>query len=844
MPGEGTLCSHSIFRPDHVHARIYIFAKHSVIGDQTSDSTFSPHHRATIGRNFFSLSKRHADGLEVTDRRFRGSDRQTVSLRQETTDFGFFGGYVMEIAKSPQNLNLQQEYSILLLTSNNHHSQCNSSFTMNSNEETLPWISILPSSVAISNSVTECCNGFIAWWNGIITVHENNNANQEEAQLVEPLVEQQSCHVMDERFVPTQDLILEEEQNEETNLEEVADIENAVMDENNDVIQSNVMAEENESDPTEATRADEPFETIASEPVSDIEKALFKNSENEASPSQFFDVEEQDEMLQPAILEEKQSSPLEDKHEKELQPLLGLEFSLSQHLNTDNAVEMDIENSPSPSEEDPHHNESPQPTISQMQQILFQDEYEEELQSFPCHEKTSSQALDIEHALATIDDECDDRSTSAIVVAEQEEQVARPSSIFRSSTPETSGDQVTQTGDSGESLQEAQDTFQDEHAIIMATRSNVKKRVSDLIGIFESLSMDEEENVTPTSLGSASSFSGPKSAHDNKCPCCHHKIYPTDATIAYHDMLFHGGCFKCHLCDRKFSRGLSEVAGLVTTKEEDCETSFLTCTKCRDDAAVKHLPLRKSTPACQPITVTSPEKGNIQQVKDEIGDDLESVMDGMIPRCAVCGMHFLGSRESSEMMTVGMIKYHPKCRFYGRPMVERCERKVLPIVAANYAPESLVVRISNTVSDNVDSTQEVMTTLYFILPDKAADLQRIRGSDRPNENVNFEYIMDSSAYANPNYQGTKKKTGKTTFPCHGVGDANSSLSVGFLGDPFGLPIRLANTRIVEDRGGALLFCAELECFKFQLRHRFDLVMHKKGEMVDLKTATLSMNIST
>ncbi|KAL3932111.1 MAG: hypothetical protein SGBAC_011005 [Bacillariaceae sp.] len=707
---------------------------------------------------------------------------------------------------------------------------------MSSNESS-SWMSmvLMPGGA----SVSDCCNGFISWWTGGGTIGESANDNIEEESattLVEPLllVEEQVAQVMDEEDrlqIVESDLFLDEIGDNETQSCGLLEVGIASPEESLDIENSLPVTNDNEGVHSQ-------LDNFANKDEHDHdERKLSRPLMEKGGSSERLDVEK-NEIVTPhddgsMRLESSNGFHIEPEQNGDPSTATIENIALSPPQNDDSIPR---QRKPETFDGEPMQDE-PQSTTAAIVQSSCNDGYlEAEAKVSALVEKSSYEPLETDNYLST-------EIHPTPFADENDQNGAVTSSIFRRSDSQPFHESDTPIHNEDERIQAVHGTFDDEYETQnkpLSTASLVKKRVSGLIAIFESLSTDEgEENVTPTSLCSSSSFSAPQSAQDT-CPCCNNKIYPTDATIAYHEKVFHGGCFKCHLCDRKFSRGMSEVAGMINHDGDDANFCMLSCTKCRDDAAVKHLPLRKSTPACQPISIASPEKGNIQQVKDEIGDDLESVMDGMIPRCTICGIHFLGGGESSDMMILGMNKYHRKCRMYGRPMVERCERKVLPIVAANYAPESLVVRISNTSSSS--STKEIMTTLYFMLPDKAADLQRIRSAERPNENVNFEYVMDSSAYANPNYEGTKKNT-KTSFPCHGVGVAGSSISVGFLGDPLGLPIQLANARI-EDRDGGKVFCAEMECFKFQLRHRFDLVMHTKEESsVDLKTATLSMNIA-
>jgi hypothetical protein len=386
----------------------------------------------------------------------------------------------------------------------------------------------------------------------------------------------------------------------------------------------------------------------------------------------------------------------------------------------------------------------------------------------------------------------------------------------------------------------------EEEAALVCENNSTKrmKQVSSLIAKFEALSSQEDETESETVLSQVSLVSLPKSNFEI-CAVCQRKLYPTDVSVTYSQKTFHSTCFKCQLCCSKFSSTSSQVAEMVTVSNKCC---MLICSRCQEYTASKYLPRKKSTPACQSIIVSTPEKGNIQQVKQDIGDDLEAAMESMIPLCNVCGMNFLGD-ASTEVTIVGMHKYHKECWVYGKPMVQQSERRLTPSLAARYTPEHLIVRMA---SSSASGDQTIMKTLFFILPDKTQDLKRIRSNSQEIP-VQFEYKLDPNAYGNPNYHASKHTNRTATLPC---GDQEYGyIAVELVGDPLGKNVEQSKTTILtdfEDYGPPGVFCAILQFRKFQLVHRFELRVPLLGsnatctanQLLDLAAAKLCMNIAS
>lgn len=268
--------------------------------------------------------------------------------------------------------------------------------------------------------------------------------------------------------------------------------------------------------------------------------------------------------------------------------------------------------------------------------------------------------------------------------------------------------------------------------------------------------------------------------------------------------------------------------------------SMIVCCRCHEYTANKYLPRKKATPGGQTTTISTHEKGNIEQVKQDIGDDLEAVLDGMVPLCHICGMHFLGD-ISSEIIVIGMQKFHKECWMTGKPMVEQSERRLTPGLAAKYTPEHLIIRMTTSST----GAKTIFSTLFFILPDKNGELQKIRAGGNNNKSVSFEYLLDPKAYGNPNYDGTNSNR-KLTLPCD-----ESGTKAELIGDPMGKKVKLLKANIVtHNEDDHQVFCAVLQCRKFQLVHKFELKVmivtenqsRQQKMLADLPTATLSLQI--
>lgn len=120
-------------------------------------------------------------------------------------------------------------------------------------------------------------------------------------------------------------------------------------------------------------------------------------------------------------------------------------------------------------------------------------------------------------------------------------------------------------------------------------------------------------------------------ADERCCIVCNKKIFPTDDTTTCRNNTYHVGCFRCTLCSSKLKNHPDEEHKLVGG-EGTKQHMLLQCRQCTIDIRHKNRPRRKSRVAGEKITVDDSEQGDIDQVIDAIGDDLEEAMWGMIPR--------------------------------------------------------------------------------------------------------------------------------------------------------------------------------------------------------------------
>ncbi|CAB9515398.1 expressed unknown protein [Seminavis robusta] len=271
-------------------------------------------------------------------------------------------------------------------------------------------------------------------------------------------------------------------------------------------------------------------------------------------------------------------------------------------------------------------------------------------------------------------------------------------------------------------------------------------------GLFGSGSQSADTNSASQNGSSRTSFRAAPS-NEPTCRVCHKKIFPTDESTSCRNNTYHTGCFRCSQCNAKLKNHPDEEhRELPETKE-----MFLQCRQCKIDTEQKCKPRQLSRKAGSKIVVEDSEQGDIEQVVDAIGDDLEDALYGMIPRCATCGGDFLTYK--GEISIVGSLKYHNECFLTGKPVVGTVSLTLEPLQAAKYLPESIILKLSS------NESCRVISSLFFVWKDREKKLRSMRtDTTQRSDHLTVTFDLDENARANPNYKGVKNSPSKTSAP--------------------------------------------------------------------------------
>ena len=359
-------------------------------------------------------------------------------------------------------------------------------------------------------------------------------------------------------------------------------------------------------------------------------------------------------------------------------------------------------------------------------------------------------------------------------------------------------------------------------------------------------------NITATNSGdsnnhnSAKSFRVKPAKKEPNCRVCSQKIFPTDESTTCRNNTYHAGCFKCTLCGAKLKNHPDERHEVMEagTTDNHHEYMLLQCRRCKVDNEHKYKPRQKSRVAGEKTVLDDSEKGDIDQVVDAIGDDLEEAIYSMIPRCATCGADFL--KYKGEISMVGSLKYHKECFLTGRPSATTASMLTLdPAQAAKYLPDTVIVRMTTA------STNKILTTLYFIWKDKDQALKAMRGTEHGEEGIVVTLNLDDEARANPNHKSNRNnpKRNQMQLPQHpgGDGDENLDLSVDLVGaDQIApQPPRLLNpVSIASGYQNSPSLQANIGYSKYNLQHTLllNIPCNATCEVLDLLGATLTVKI--
>jgi hypothetical protein len=269
----------------------------------------------------------------------------------------------------------------------------------------------------------------------------------------------------------------------------------------------------------------------------------------------------------------------------------------------------------------------------------------------------------------------------------------------------------------------------------------------------------------------------------------------------------------------------TEVQFRVPPRGEE-KTLFFLCSRCQEESINMCKTKVLGTKAGEKILIEDDEQGDVDGVKDAIGDELEDiVLNHMLPKCGTCGVDFLAYQGNIAM--VGSVKHHQECWETGKPgAIKPTDRKLDPSQAVKYLPERIIVRLT--------SDKKPIATVFFVWNTKSVDLKRIANN---NNEVVIRYGMDDQAFGNPNYVDENKRKTRARLPA-GVGKEN--ISCELVGDPLGVPMKQMYDPM---KSGKDKVSFQLGCSKFHSQHDITLQVPKQtNDTLDLSRARLSVNI--
>jgi hypothetical protein len=121
----------------------------------------------------------------------------------------------------------------------------------------------------------------------------------------------------------------------------------------------------------------------------------------------------------------------------------------------------------------------------------------------------------------------------------------------------------------------------------------------------------------------------------------------------------------------------TEVQFRVPPRGEE-KTLFFLCSRCQEESINMCKTKVLGTKAGEKIIIEDDEQGDVDGVKDAIGDELEDiVLNHMLPKCGTCGVDFLAYEGNIAM--VGSVKHHQECWETGKPgAIKPTDQKLYP----------------------------------------------------------------------------------------------------------------------------------------------------------------------
>jgi hypothetical protein len=407
---------------------------------------------------------------------------------------------------------------------------------------------------------------------------------------------------------------------------------------------------------------------------------------------------------------------------------------------------------------------------------------------------------------------------------------------------------------------------EEEKTGLLVRRSN--NGVSSTIANFETTTTNNtkpnnDPSPSPTTRSAWKSFVfGKRPSSNNKqaaviatppdCAVCHKRIFPTQPKTMARQNAFHTSCFKCSDCGTKLFHFPEESHVKIGP------TLFLHCRRCQLDSEQKYKPRLVSKLAGTKTLVGDSEQGDITQVKEAIGDDLEDVMMGMTPRCATCGGDFSTyqgqGQQHDDISIVGALKYHKECLLMGKPsasvsvLQQQSSIMLVPVQAAKHLPETIILRISSLTAaaadddDGNNKKKKVIASLYFSWNDKEQELKSLRREKPQDTSIRVQFHLDQNA-------GSSKKRNLPT-----PGGDDDELCVDVIGDemaaaPTTKMVLVENPSMIASSSSLLR--AKVVFTKFHLHHSLLLEIpcccssgppNSQELLLELTSATLAVEI--
>jgi hypothetical protein len=336
------------------------------------------------------------------------------------------------------------------------------------------------------------------------------------------------------------------------------------------------------------------------------------------------------------------------------------------------------------------------------------------------------------------------------------------------------------------------------------------------------------------------------------CAVCLKTIYPMDAVIYSYGRMIHSSCFTCRLCQAKLKHHPMEMQ--FELSEDENHALWCVCAKCQLEYIHRDIPKVLATVAGEKITVDTEELGDVQGVKDAIGDELEEILlEKTLPRCQVCSGDFLN--YLGRVCIIGQMKYHNECWETGKPSANLSERQLIPYQAAKYLPDRWILRlllVDHGNNNNVKGPCRPLATIFFVWNDRVHDFQRLVATKQVKATsiVQICLDLDDQALGNPNYYDTSKRKTQAQLPPTSPGHdivSSSMLNCELIGNPLAGSLRHSKCEFGRHKSGTLYCQFVLQGTKFHVRHqvKFRVPMYRQQDsstILDFSNASLTITL--